>query len=75
MNTADLVPTDVAQSALSPREAWLAKRQKMLTASDAATALGVNPYASAVELWAEKTGLAGQDAGQPGFNADKKSEK
>ena len=36
MNTTDLIPTDVAQSALSPSEAWLAKRQKMLTASDAA---------------------------------------
>ncbi len=58
MATAEpLVPTEVAQAALSPREAWLAKRQKMLTASDAAAALGVNPYKSAVQLWSEKTGL------------------
>lgn len=52
-----LISADVAQTVLSPREAWLAKRQTMLTASDAAAALGVNPYKSAVELWSEKTGL------------------
>ena len=56
-DTKPLIPDDVAQAVLSPRDAWLAKRKTLLTASDAAAALGHNPYKSAVELWSEKTGL------------------
>lgn len=38
------------------REQWLAKRQKGLGGSDAAAALGLNPWKTNVELWEEKTG-------------------
>lgn len=36
---------------------WLAWRQKGLGASDVPTILGVNPYRSPLELWAEKRGI------------------
>lgn len=35
---------------------WLQERRKGLGASDAGTIIGVNPWKSNVELWAEKTG-------------------
>jgi len=35
---------------------WLQERQKGLGASDAGTIIGVNPWKTNVELWAEKTG-------------------
>lgn len=35
---------------------WLARRAKGIGASDCPTVLGLNPYKSALELWAEKTG-------------------
>jgi putative phage-type endonuclease len=38
------------------REEWLAARKKDVTASDASTLLGINPYKTPFELWAEKTG-------------------
>lgn len=37
-------------------EEWLQERQNGLGASDAGTIIGVNPWKSNVELWAEKTG-------------------
>jgi putative phage-type endonuclease len=40
------------------REEWLAERKNGIGASEVATALGVNPFKSAFELWAEITGLA-----------------
>ena len=38
------------------RSTWLAIRQKGIGASDAAAAVGLNPYKSQLELWMEKTG-------------------
>lgn len=39
-----------------PREDWLAVRKQGIGSSDAATAVGLNPYKSQLELWMEKTG-------------------
>ncbi|MDE2471076.1 MAG: YqaJ viral recombinase family protein, partial [Bradyrhizobium sp.] len=39
------------------RAAWLEERKTGIGASEAAAALGVNPYKSPMELWAEKCGL------------------
>ena len=38
------------------RDAWLEARRGTIGGSDAATALGLNPYSSPYALWAEKTG-------------------
>ncbi|RUV17879.1 MULTISPECIES: lambda-exonuclease family protein [unclassified Mesorhizobium] len=38
------------------RAAWLEARREDVTASDAAALLGIHPYKTAFELWAEKTG-------------------
>lgn len=38
------------------REAWLKVRTQDVTASAAAALLGIHPYSSALDLWAEKTG-------------------
>lgn len=38
------------------REEWLANRRGGIGASDVAAILGVNPYRSAFQVWAEKTG-------------------
>ncbi|QLF94889.1 YqaJ viral recombinase family protein [Pseudomonas sp. ABC1] len=45
-----------------PREDWLAVRKQGIGSSDAAAAVGLNPYKSQLELWLEKTG---RDAGLP----------
>ncbi|MBJ2270102.1 YqaJ viral recombinase family protein [Pseudomonas sp. MF6772] len=39
-----------------PREEWLAVRKQGIGSSDAAAAVGLNPYKSQLELWMEKTG-------------------
>lgn len=39
-----------------PREDWLAVRKGGIGSSDAAAAVGLNPYKSQLELWLEKTG-------------------
>lgn len=39
-----------------PREDWLAARKQGIGSSDAAAAVGLNPYKSQLELWLEKTG-------------------
>ena len=39
-----------------PREDWLAVRKQGIGSSDAAAAIGLNPYKSQLELWMEKTG-------------------
>jgi len=44
------------------REAWLGVRKHGIGSSDAAAAVGLNPYQSALELWLIKTG---RDAGLP----------
>lgn len=38
------------------RAEWLAARKRDVTASDASALLGINPYKTAFDLWAEKTG-------------------
>lgn len=38
------------------RDDWLAIRKRGIGASDAAAAIGLNPYKSPLELWMEKTG-------------------
>lgn len=38
------------------REEWLAVRQQGIGSSDAAAAVGLNPYQSQLELWMIKTG-------------------
>jgi putative phage-type endonuclease len=40
-----------------PREEWLQWRKKGIGGSDAATILGLNPYASLLSLWADKLGM------------------
>ena len=40
------------------REAWKELRSKYIGGSDSAAVVGLNPYASAYSLWAEKTGKA-----------------
>lgn len=45
-----------------PRADWLAVRKQGIGSSDAAAAVGLNPYKSQLELWLEKTG---RDAGLP----------
>jgi len=44
------------------RDEWLSVRRQGIGSSDAAAAVGLNPYKSALELWLEKTG---QDAELP----------
>ena len=39
-----------------PRETWLEVRRSGIGSSDAAAAVGLNPYKSQLELWMEKTG-------------------
>ena len=39
-----------------PRRDWLAVRKRGIGSSDAAAAVGLNPYKSQLELWLEKTG-------------------
>lgn len=38
-----------------PRDEWLAVRKRGIGSSDAAAAVGLNPYQSPLELWLEKT--------------------
>ena len=40
------------------REDWLQVRQQGIGSSDAAAAVGLSPYKSPLQLWAEKTGQA-----------------
>ena len=49
------------------RDEWLKVRKKGIGSSDAATAIGMNPYQSQLELWMVKTG---RDAGLPKPNSD-----
>ena len=46
-----------------PRADWLAIRQGGIGSSDAAAAVGLNPYKSPLQLWLEKTGRDVQVAG------------
>lgn len=42
-----------------PRDDWLTVRKQGIGSSDAAAAVGLNPYKSQLELWMEKTGRDG----------------
>jgi len=48
-----------------PRSQWLSIRNQGIGASEAATAIGINPYQSQLELWMIKTGRM-----SPDFNND-----
>lgn len=47
-----------------PRSEWLDVRNKGIGASEAATAIGINPYQSQLELWMIKTGRMSPDFNQ-----------
>src|SRR5690554_5639405 len=49
------------------RDEWLKVRKQGIGSSDAAAAIGMNPYQSQLELWMVKTG---RDAGLPKPNSD-----
>lgn len=50
------------------RERWLAERTKGIGSSDAATVLGVNPWKSRLELYAEKIGMEEpEEAGEAAY--------
>lgn len=49
------------------RDEWLAIRKRGLGSSDAAAAVGLNPYKSRLELWLEKTG-SDRDLAKPDPN-------
>lgn len=58
MTTATALPQPTAiQAALAQRKDWLAERQRGIGGSDAAAVLGVSPWKTEFELWAEKVGL------------------
>lgn len=42
------------------RDQWLDVRRQGIGSSDAAAAIGLNPYKSALQLWMEKTGRDGE---------------
>jgi putative phage-type endonuclease len=50
------------------REAWLDVRKGGIGSSDAAAAVGLNPYKSPLELWMEKTGRAANNDVSSGFD-------
>lgn len=65
MNTPHPEPPRVRKPALKlvktqdlSRDDWLAVRRTGIGGSDAAAAVGLNPYMSALELWLDKTGRA-----------------
>ncbi|AOK09874.1 YqaJ viral recombinase family protein [Burkholderia vietnamiensis] len=65
MNTPHPEPRRVRKPALKlvktqdlNRDDWLAVRRTGIGGSDAAAAVGLNPYMSALELWLDKTGRA-----------------
>lgn len=62
-NVADITAVKRSKPALKlvktselDRQQWLAVRQQGIGSSDAAAAVGLNPYKSPLELWMEKTG-------------------
>lgn len=56
---------------------WLEARKRGLGGSDAGAAIGANKYRSNVELWREKTGLAGHEdiSGKPAVRFGKQAEE
>jgi putative phage-type endonuclease len=50
------------------REQWLEVRKRGIGSSDAAAAIGLNPYKSQLELWLEKTGRVDTSAEHQGMD-------
>jgi putative phage-type endonuclease len=50
------------------RDQWLEVRKGGIGSSDAASAIGLNPYKSQLELWLEKTGRAGSSGEHQGMD-------
>lgn len=50
------MPKILAKTSEMPREKWLELRRTGLGGSDAAVVVGLSPYRSTIELWADKTG-------------------
>jgi len=50
------------------RDQWLEVRKGGIGSSDAAAAVGLNPYKSQLELWMEKTGRASSNGEHAGFD-------
>jgi len=48
-------------SMTNTREQWLQERKSCIGASESPSVLGINPWKSAFQLWAEKTGFAEPD--------------
>lgn len=57
--TKSRVALKLVRTKAMPREEWLAVRKQGIGSSDAAAAVGLNPYKSQLELWLEKTGRDG----------------
>src|SRR6185295_10321806 len=54
--------TEAQALELKDRESWLEARRGLITASDAASAMGLNPYKSPLKLYAQKLGrLEGEE--------------
>ena len=49
-------PKIIVKTAGLSREEWLKYRKKGIGGSDSAAVIGLNPYKSQIELWADKTG-------------------
>ena len=49
-------PLRLVETNQMERDKWLAVRQSGIGGSDAAAAIGLNPYKSPLSLWMEKTG-------------------
>lgn len=49
-------PVRLVDTKTLSRDAWLGVRNKGIGSSDAAAAVGLNPYKSSLELWMEKSG-------------------
>lgn len=56
-----MATVETTAQTIDPREAWLAERASGIGASESASAIGVDPYRSPIELWSTKCGLTEPD--------------
>jgi putative phage-type endonuclease len=68
-NAASTRPIRLASTKHLSRDEWLQLRKQGIGSSDAAAAVGLNPYQSMLELWLVKTGRD-QDLPKPDFEDD-----
>ncbi|MFZ3194492.1 MAG: YqaJ viral recombinase family protein [Moraxellaceae bacterium] len=68
-NSVHARPTRLASTKHLSRDEWLQLRKQGIGSSDAAAAVGLNPYQSMLELWLVKTGRD-QDLPKPDFEDD-----